>query len=244
MKILNLSKAMKLYTYFRSSASYRVRIALNIKGIAAEVEYVNLLKGEQQGAGYAKLNPQKLVPALLIPSPRERGEDGRGEASLTQPSSGEGGHLLTQSLAIIEYLEEIHPTPPLLPKEPIDRARVRAIALAIACEIAPINNLRVLKYLTGELGVSEEAKTAWIQKWISVGFDGVEAMLAGSNQTGAFCHGDTPTMADCCLAPQVFNARRFDCDLTPYPTLTRIADHCNTLPAFIQAAPEHQADKI
>ena len=212
---------MKLYTYFRSSASYRVRIALNLKGLEPEMDYVNLLKSEQQGDRYSAVNPQKLVPALE-----------------------EAGGILTQSLAIIEYLEETYPAPALLPQNPIERARVRAIALAVACEIAPINNLRVLKYLTGELGVSEEAKTAWIQKWIGDGVEGMESMLAGSSKPGRFCHGDAPTMADCCLVPQVFNARRFQCKLPPSPNNTHITDHCNTLPPFIKAAPEHHADKI
>ena len=218
---------MKLYSYFRSSASYRVRIALNLKGIAAEMQYVNLLKGEQRGGEYAALNPQKLVPALII-SPL---------------ASGGEGEVLTQSLAIIEYLEETHPTPPLLPEKPVERARVRALALAVACEIAPINNLRVLQYLTGELGASEVAKTQWMHHWMGAGFSALETMLVGSPHTGAFCHGDAPTLADCCLVPQVFNARRFGVDLAPYPTIVRIADHCNTLPAFLDAAPEQQADR-
>lgn len=210
---------MKLYSYFRSSASYRVRIALNLKGLACDLIPVNLLKGEQTHAEYLKLNPQGLLPALV-----------------------DGGHTLTQSLAIIEYLEETHPEPALLPKTPRERARVRALTLAIACEIAPINNLGVLHYLKGVLHVSDAQKIAWIQHWIASGFSAVERLLAESPLTGAYCHGDTPTLADCCLVPQVFNAKRFECDLAPYPTLMRIAATCNLHPAFIAAHPDNQLD--
>ena len=212
---------MKLYTYFRSSAAYRVRIALNLKDLDYEAVPVHLVRGggEHRQPAYLGLNPAGLVPAL---------ED--------------QGQVLTQSLAIIEYLEESHPQPALLPAAPLDRARVRAIAQAIACDIHPVNNLRVLQYLTRELGAGEERKNAWYRHWIGVGLQAVEAMLAGDARTGAFCHGDTPGLADCCLVPQVFNARRFGCELSVMPTVLRIADTCAGLEAFHRAAPEAQPD--
>lgn len=212
---------MKLYTYFRSSAAFRVRIALNLKGLAYDAVPVHLARGggEQHQPGYRMLNPAGLVPAL---------ED--------------RGQVLTQSLAIVEYLDETHPQPPLLPGSPAERARIRAIAQAIACDIHPINNLRVLQYLQRELGADDTQKSAWYRHWIGVGLTAVEAMLAGDARTGAFCHGDTPTLADCCLVPQVFNARRFDCNLAPYPTIVRIAERCEALEAFRQAAPSNQPD--
>ena len=212
---------MKLHTYFRSSAAYRVRIALHLKGLDYEAVPVHLVRGggEHRQPAYLGLNPAGLVPAL---------ED--------------AGQVLTQSLAIVEYLEETHPQPALLPAAALDRARVRAIAQAIACDIHPVNNLRVLQYLTRELGVSEEQKNAWYRHWIGVGLQAVEAMLAGDARTGAFCHGDTPGLADCCLVPQVFNARRFGCELSAMPTVLRIADHCAGLEAFRRAAPEAQPD--
>ncbi|MBS0510185.1 MAG: maleylacetoacetate isomerase [Proteobacteria bacterium] len=212
---------MKLYTYFRSSAAYRVRIALHLKGLEYDAVPVHLARsgGEQHQPDYRALNPAGLVPAM---------ED--------------DGQVLTQSLAIIEYLDETHPQPPLLPGSPADRARIRAIAQAIACDIHPINNLRVLQYLQRELGANEAQKNAWYRHWIEVGLAAVEAMLAGDARTGAFCHGDTPTLADCCLVPQVFNARRFDCSLEPYPTITRIAARCESLEAFRKAAPANQPD--
>lgn len=212
---------MRLHTYFRSSAAYRVRIALNLKGLDYEAVPVHLVRGggEHRQPAYLGLNPAGLVPAL---------ED--------------QGQVLTQSLAIVEYLEETHPQPALLPAAALDRARVRAIAQAIACDIHPVNNLRVLQYLTRELGVSEEQKNAWYRHWIGVGLRAVEAMLAGDARTGAFCHGDTPGLADCCLVPQVFNARRFGCELSAMPTVLRIADHCAGLEAFRRAAPEAQLD--
>ncbi|PWC56616.1 maleylacetoacetate isomerase [Azospirillum sp. TSO22-1] len=211
---------MKLYGYFRSSAAYRVRIALNLKGLAPEHAFVHLRKGEQQAAAYAALNPQKFVPALET----------------------DDGALLTQSLAIVEYLDEVHPHPALLPADPADRARVRAIALAVACDIHPLNNLRVLKHLGKALGLDEEARNAWYRHWIAEGFDALEAMLANDPRTGRFCHGDQPTLADVFLVPQVSNAERFDCDLTPYPTVVRIAAAARALPAFADAAPERQPD--
>lgn len=210
---------MKLYSYFRSSAAYRVRIALNLKGLQAEMAFVNLRDQEQTGPDYAALNPQKFVPALI-----------------------DAGTVLTQSLAIIEYLDERWPEPPLLPADPVGRARVCAIAQAIACDIHPLNNLRVLLYLRDRLGLDEAARTAWYQHWVATGFEAIERMLADHPATGRFCHGDAPTLADVCLVPQVYNAERFACDLAPYPTLRRIAETCRALPAFAAAAPEAQPD--
>jgi maleylpyruvate isomerase len=211
---------MKLYGYFRSSAAYRVRIALNLKGLAAEHVPVHLRKGEQRAAPFAALNPQKLVPALET----------------------DDGALLTQSLAIIEYLDEVHPHPALLPPDALGRARVRSLALAIACDIHPLNNLRVLKHLNRALGLDEEARNVWSRQWIAEGFTAFEAMLAHDPRTGRFCHGDQPTLADVFLVPQVANAERVDCDLTPYPTITRIAAAARALPAFADAAPDRQPD--
>jgi maleylacetoacetate isomerase len=212
---------MRLYDYFRSSAAYRVRIALNLKGVTPdERTFVHLRMGNQRAQDYLALNPQGLVPALAL-------DDGR---------------VLTQSLAIIEYLDETHRDPPLLPADPVERARVRAIALAIACEIHPLNNLRVLNYLIGTMGVSREQKDGWYRYWIDVGFEGLEKSLARDGATGRFCHGEQPTLADVCLVPQMANARRFDIDLSPYPTLVRIEAACNALPAFANAAPARQPD--
>ncbi|KAA3649743.1 MAG: maleylacetoacetate isomerase [Proteobacteria bacterium] len=212
---------MKLYTYFRSSAAYRVRIALNLKGLPWQAVPVHLARdgGEQHSDAYRAVNPSELVPTL---------ED--------------RGTTLTQSLAIIEYLDEMRPQPPLLPANLIARARVRAIAQAIACDIHPINNLRVLQYLTGTLGVSEDQKLAWYRHWVDTGLAAVEALLAGHPDTGRFCHGDTPGLADCCLVPQVYNARRFNCRLDHVPTVMRIVEACEGLPAFQAAAPGAQAD--
>jgi len=212
---------MKLYGYFRSSAAYRVRIALNLKGIAYESLPIHLTRGggEQLAPAYRKLNPQALVPVLL-----------------------DGARTLTQSLAIIEYLEETHPQPPLLPNEPGGRARVRSLALAVACEIHPLNNLRVLNYLSGKLGVDDAAKRAWYHHWIAEGLGALEAMMANDPATGSFCHGDAPGLADCCLVPQLANARRFQCDVAPYPTLLRIEANCQALEAFQRAAPARQPD--
>src|SRR5579863_9942016 len=177
---------MKLYGFFRSSAAFRARIALNLKGIAYDQSPIHLRRNEQQKDDYLSLNPQGLVPTL-----------------------DDGGHLLTQSLAIIEYLEEIHPNPPLLPKEPVARARVRSLAQAIACDIHPIDNLRVLRYLAKPLGHDDKAVEEWFNHWITVGFTGLERTLASDGQAGQFCHGDRPTLADICLVPQVFNAQRY-----------------------------------
>ncbi len=210
---------MKLYNYFRSSAAYRVRIALNLKGLAYEYIAVHLTKGEQRGEAYLAMNAQALVPTLV--------EDGR---------------TLTQSLAIIEYLNERHPKPSLLPVTPGERARVRAIALAIACDIHPLNNLRVLRYLTHVLNVDENAKNAWYRHWIETGLAALEAQLTNDAATRAFCHGDEPTLADICLVPQLANARRYAIALDAYPTLLRVDGNCAQIAAFADAAPERQPD--
>lgn len=210
-----------LYSYFRSSASYRVRIALNLKGQSYDTVPVHLLNngGEQFAPAFSALNPQSLVPVME--------EDGRH---------------ITQSLAMLEYLEERFPTPALLPVGLLDRAHVREISLAIACDIHPLNNLRVLRMLKQELGVSDEVKQKWIQHWVKLGFAALEQQLAASPQRGRFCFGDTPTMADCCLIPQIFNARRFEVDMTPYPTLAAIDEACGQLKAFQLAQPSAQPD--
>jgi maleylpyruvate isomerase len=210
-----------LHTYFRSSASYRVRIALNLKGIEARHVCVHLNRngGEQFGAEFTALNPQALVPVF-----------------------SEGGAHIGQSLAIMEYLEEKYPRPPLLPVSLDDRAFVRQVASSIACDIHPLNNLRVLKYLTNPLALSNEAKNAWARHWIELGLDALEAMLSRSTRTGVFCFGDAPTMADCCLVPQMFSARRFELDLSHFPKLLAIDAACQTLPAFAQAHPSRQSD--
>jgi len=212
---------MKLHGYFRSSAAFRVRIALNLKNLPYEAAFVHLRKGEQSAPAFLKLNPQGLVPAL---------ED--------------GPHLLTQSLAIAEYLDETHPQPPFLPKAPAARARVRALALAIACDIHPLNNLRVLVYLKKNLKVSDAQHDEWYRHWIHEGFRGFEGLLK-SGGTGKFCHGDAPGLADICLVPQVFNAKRFcsDADLAAYPLTMRVFGECMKLPAFDKAQPEKQPDK-
>lgn len=212
---------MKLYTYFRSSAAYRVRIALNLKGLPYEAVPVHLLKngGEQLGEAYRGVNPAALVPAL---------QDGEG--------------VITQSMAIIEYLDETHPQTPLLPADAAGRARVRALAQAIACDTHPLSNLRVLKYLVGTLKLDEQAKLEWVRHWMRLGLSAFEAYLARDDATGLYCHGDTPTMADCCLAPQVFNAQRFELDLAPYPHIQRIHANYAQLPAFQAAHPSRQPD--
>ena len=214
---------MKLYTYFRSSAAYRVRIALALKGLTPQMIPVHLLRegGEQGAPEYLALNRQGLVPTL---------ED--------------HGLVITQSMAICEYLDQTHPLPLLLPGNAVESARVRALTLSIACEIHPLNNLRVLNYLTGTLGISEAQKLAWYHHWIQLGFSALEAQLASEPATGIFCHGDSPTLADVFLVPQMANARRFDLDLSAYPTLVRIDASCRDLPAFISAAPHNQADAV
>ncbi|WP_137938576.1 maleylacetoacetate isomerase [Chitinivorax sp. B] len=212
---------MELYTYFRSSAAFRVRIALNLKGLAYTPHFIHLLNngGEQHSDTYKQLNPAELIPTLVDQS-----------------------HVITQSIAICEYLDDAYPNHPLLPADAVGRARVRSIALGIACDVHPVNNLRVLQYLSGPLGVNEEAKNEWYRHWVKLGFAALETQLANSSLTGLCCHGDTPTLADICLIPQVFNAQRFGVDLAPYPTIARIATYCQTLPAFSAAAPANQPD--
>ena len=212
---------MKLYTFFRSSASYRVRIAMNLKGLKYDHAPIHLRRsgGEQFSPDYKAKNPQALVPTLK-----------------------DGGRFLTQSLAIIEYLEERYPEPPLLPKDAADRAVVRAMALTIACEVHPIQNLRVLNYLKMELKQPEAEANRWAQHWIELGLAALEQMVLAAAKRGKFCFGDAPTLADLCLVPQLGNARRFGCDLSDFPTLVRIDAHCCTLPAFVKAAPENQPD--
>ena len=213
---------MKLHSYFRSSASFRVRIALALKQLDYKYVPVHLLQGggQQFAAAFKAMNPAALVPVL----------------------EEDDGTVLTQSLAIIEYLDETRPQPALLPSDAVGRARVRALALAIACEIHPLNNLRVLAYLSQTLGVTAAQRNAWYCHWVETGLATVEAMLAGDPQTGACCHGDTPTLADICLVPQIFNAQRFKARLDHVPTVMRIHRHCLTLPAFAQAVPALQPD--
>jgi maleylacetoacetate isomerase len=210
---------LKLHSYFRSSAAYRCRIALNLKGLAHELAFVHLIKdgGQQNAPAYRALNPQGLVPALEV-----------------------DGQAITQSLAIIEYLDEAHPEPKLLPGDALQRARIRAFALAIACDIHPLNNLRVLNYLKGPMGKDQAAADAWYRHWVENGLAACEALLPASKSR--FCFGDAPTLADVCLVPQVYNARRFKCDLSKLPRLVAIDEACRALPAFANAAPEAQAD--
>ena len=203
----------RLFDYFRSSASYRVRIALNLKRLDHESVPLNLLEGGQNGGGYREINPQGFVPTLEI--------DGR---------------ILVQSLAIVDYLDSTRPEPPLLPADPADAAHVRALALAVACDIHPLNNLRVLKYLSGPLGQPQEARDAWYRHWVTEGLAALEAMAAA--RAGRFLFGDSPTLADLCLVPQLFNARRFEVPLDDYPTLVRADAEANRLQAFAAAHPD------
>ncbi len=208
---------MKLYGYWRSSAAYRLRIALNWKGIEREEVEIDLRDGEQRSPEYLAINPQGLVPALE-----------------------EGGRIFGQSLAILEYLEETHPDPPLLPANPVERARVRQLALVVACEIHPLQNSGVRQYLREAHGFDSGAESAWAKHWTLHGLAALEALVAGHSETGAFCHGKTPTLADICLVPQLYNARRGEFDLAPYPNLLRIDENCLALDAFARAAPEQQ----
>jgi len=212
-----------LYGYWRSSSAYRVRIALNLKGLAYRQMAVHLVRdgGEQHSDEYRRLNPLGLVPALV-----------------------HGENVIVESLAICEYLEELFPEPALLPRSPTARARVRALALGIACEIQPLNNLAVLHYLKTGFSADEQAVKAWYHRWIERGFMALETWLAEGGELGAYCHGDTPGLADCCLVPQVYNAERFDCDLGPYPRIREITARCRQLEAFIAAAPENQPDAV
>jgi maleylpyruvate isomerase len=209
---------MILYGYALSSASYRVRIALALKGLQVTSMPVNLRTGEQRLDEFLQINSQGFVPALSL----------------------DDGTVLTQSVAIIEYLDESHPEPPLLPQTPVARARVRALAQAIACDVHPLNNLRVLQYLEHDLRHDKATRETWYRHWVQRGFDALEPRLVRDGATGRFCHGDAPTMADVCLVPQVANARRFAVDLTPYPRITGIDAACRDLPAFQAAAPERQ----
>jgi maleylacetoacetate isomerase len=211
---------MKLIGYFRSSAAFRVRIALNLKGVAVEHAARHLRKGEQASPDYVALNPQKLVPTLVLDS----------------------GDVLTQSLAILEYLEETHPEPPMLPKDAVGRARVRALALIVTADIHPIQNLRVMAYLREKFGQTEEAAFAWSRHWIETGFASYEATIAKDARTGLYSHGDRPTLADLCLVPQVFNAGRFKVDMQRFPTIQRIYTACMKHPAFDAAQPMKQPD--
>lgn len=210
---------MKLYTYFRSSASYRARIAFNLKGVQCETVEVDLRTdaSDQLKPEYRTMNPQGLVPALVI-------------ADTT----------VAQSLAIIEYLDEVYPEPPLLPRSPVDRARVRAMALAVACDMHPLNNLRVLNYLRSPLGHDGDTVNAWYRHWIAAGFSGLEQEARRASHDGHFMFGSSVTIADIYIVPQMYNARRFKCDLEPYPTLRGICAHLESLPEFAKAAPEAQ----
>lgn len=212
-----------LYDYWRSSAAYRVRIALNLKGLQAEQRSIHLVRdgGEHKQPHYSGLNPQQLVPTLV-----------------------HGDIVLTQSLAIIEYLEETWPQVALLPTGRQARSQVRTLANIIASDLHPLNNLRVLQFLTGELKQSEADKTRWYQHWVQKGLTAFEAMLTKFGKADRFCHGRQPTLADCCLIPQVYNARRFSCSLDGYPLIRQIAAHCDQHDAFVRAAPEQQADAI
>lgn len=214
---------LALHSYFRSSASYRVRIALNLKGLPYTYVPVHLLKdgGQQHSIVYQRINPAKLVPTLV-----------------------DDGHAIGQSLAIMEYLDETHPEPALLPRDPLGRARVRALAQSVACEIHPLNNLRVLSYLENDLQVNEDTKATWYRHWITLGFTAIEAKLVNDSATGKFCHGNTPGLADCCLIPQIANSRRFDTPLDAFPTIQRIEQACLELDAFSRAAPQFQPDSI
>lgn len=213
--------ALKLYSYWRSSAAYRVRIALNLKGLPYEIVPVHLVNGggEQFSAEYAELNPQSLVPTLI-----------------------DGHRILRQSMAIIEYLEETWPDPSLMPDTARDRVRVRTLSQIIACEIHPLNNLRVLQFLENTWNVPQAERETWVRHWMQEGFKALEATLSDSPATGTFCEGDFPTMADCMLVPQVYNAVRFGLDLTQFPTVARINEECLAMPAFDTARPENQPD--
>lgn len=213
---------MRLHDYFRSSASFRVRIGLNLKGLQPERRFVHLTKGggAQFADEFSRLNPQQLVPVL---------ED--------------GDTVLIQSLAILEYLDETHPEPPFLPRgDAASRARVRALAQVIACDTHPLDNLRVLKYLAGPLGLPQDARDTWYRHWVAKGLSAFEGLIAGHPATGRFCHGDAPGLADICLVPQIFNAKRLDCPLDAYPTVMRVFDACMALPAFDAAQPSKQPD--
>ena len=206
---------MKLYGYYRSSAAYRVRIVLNLKGLEYQTMAVNLLEGQQQSEKYHQINPQGLVPTLDVENRK-----------------------LTQSLAIIEYLEECYPSIPLLPEDPLQKARARSLACQLACDIHPLNNLRVLNYLKGQLQQDEEARLRWYHHWLECGFQALEGQL----ESAPFSLGETPSIVDACLIPQIYNALRFKLNMSPFPKIIAVNDHCNTLPAFIDAHPDNQPD--
>jgi len=216
-----MDEPLKLYSYWRSSAAYRVRIALNLKGLVYETKAVHLVRGggEQHQPAYATLNPQQLVPTLV-----------------------HGKQVVRQSMAIIEYIDETWPSPGLLPATAAGRARVRGLAQLVASDVHPLNNLRVLRYFEQHWNVPQSERDDWIRHWIVTGFKAMEALLASEEDTGTFCHGESPGLADCCLLPQVYNARRFEVDLDAFPWITRIAGACERLPAFIQAHPNQQPD--
>lgn len=209
---------MKLYSYYRSSAAYRVRIALNLKGLDYDYEAVNLLEAQQKSQGYRATNPQALVPALTT----------------------DDGAVLGQSIAILEWLEEMYPQPALLPGSPMERAAIRGVVNHIACDIHPLNNISILFYLRDELTATPEQTSRWYSQWVRRGFDGLEQQLAETS--GLYCFGDAPTMADVCLVPQFYNARRFEVNIEDYPTINRIVDYCNNQDAFDRARPEKQPD--
>ncbi len=214
---------IELFSYWRSSAAYRVRIGLNLKDLPYDITPVHLVRdgGQQHSEGYAALNPQELVPTLR-----------------------HGEQVLHQSMAILEYLDEVFGGPSLLPDDAAGRARVRALAQLVACDIHPLNNLRVMQFFSDTWSVPQVEREDWTRHWIQLGFEAMERMLVESVETGRFCHGDTPTLADCCLVPQLYNARRFNVDLGPYPTLVRIEAACLALPAFEAARPENQPDAV
>jgi maleylacetoacetate isomerase len=216
-----MASDLVLYSYWRSSAAFRVRIALNLKGLHYETRAIHLLRegGEQHTPAYAALNPQELLPTLL-----------------------DGERVLTQSMAILEYLDETRPQPPLLPGDAAGRARVRALAQVVGCDIHPIGNLRVLQWIDSQFNADDEQKSVWMRHWVSSGLHALETMLASSKDTGRYCHGDTPGLADACLVPQVYNARRWKVPLGDYPTILRIDATCATLDAFPHAMPEQQPD--
>lgn len=215
------SGSIRLYSYWRSSAAYRVRIALNLKGLPYETVPVHLARdgGEQHKAPFSDLNPQELVPVLL-----------------------HGNRILRQSMAIMEYLDETWPTPPLMPATARDRQRVRSLAQVIACDIHPLNNLRVLQFFEHTWNVPQAEREAWVRHWIQVGFEALETTLCDNPSTGTYCDGEVPTMADCCLVPQIYNAERFGVDMARYRTLRRINEACLALEAFDAARPENQPD--
>ncbi|WNH50771.1 maleylacetoacetate isomerase [Stenotrophomonas oahuensis] len=217
------AESLELFSYWRSSAAYRVRIGLNLKDLPYDITPVHLVRdgGQQHSEGYAALNPQELVPTLR-----------------------HGEQVLHQSMAILEYLDEVFGGPSLLPDDAAGRARVRALAQLVACDIHPLNNLRVMQFFSDTWNVPQVEREDWTRHWIQLGFEAMERMLVESVETGRFCHGDTPTLADCCLVPQLYNARRFNVDLGPYPTLVRIEAACMALPAFEAAKPENQPDAV